>query len=136
MELIIDGKNYLLDQLLESSSRDLSSASFSWEHSTRLGDGFLTVSPKYSLGTDWFGGEENQSSDPTIPRAQFSKGTISGSYTHFLANELIFLVHFLVSGAMTPCMAQSELVLVANTRFEALKVNPYLEMKVITGVMT
>ncbi|MFW7523639.1 ShlB/FhaC/HecB family hemolysin secretion/activation protein [Vibrio ostreicida] len=82
-------KNYLLDQLLESSSRDLSSASFSWEHSTRLGDGFLTISPKYSLGTDWFGGEENRSSDPTVPKAQFSKGTISGSYTHFLSNELI-----------------------------------------------
>ncbi|MEF1282702.1 ShlB/FhaC/HecB family hemolysin secretion/activation protein [Vibrio sp. M250220] len=75
-------KNYILGNLLEAGSRNLSSASLAWEHSTRLGGGFMNLSPKLSLGTDWFGGERTQSQDDSLPTAQFVKGSITGSYTY------------------------------------------------------
>lgn len=75
-------KNYILGSLLEAGSRNLSSASLAWNHSTRLGGGFMSVSPKVSLGTDWFGGEKTQSQDSSLPTAQFVKGSLTGSYTY------------------------------------------------------
>jgi len=75
-------KNYILGNLVEASSRNLSMLSLAWEHSTRVGGGFLTVSPNMSIGTDWFGGEENLSNDPSVAKAQFRKGMLTGSYTY------------------------------------------------------
>ncbi|NOH23553.1 ShlB/FhaC/HecB family hemolysin secretion/activation protein [Vibrio europaeus] len=75
-------KNYILGNLVEASSRNLSMLSLAWEYSTRVGGGFLTVSPNMSIGTDWFGGEENLSSDPSVAKAQFRKGMLTGSYTY------------------------------------------------------
>ena len=75
-------KNYILGNLLEAGSRNLSSASVAWEHSTRLGGGFMSLSPRLSLGTDWFGGEKTQSQDDSLPTAQFVKGSLTGSYTY------------------------------------------------------
>ncbi|MCF7360841.1 ShlB/FhaC/HecB family hemolysin secretion/activation protein [Vibrio sp. A1-b2] len=83
-------KNFILGTLLEAGSRNLSSLSFALEHSTRLGKGFLTVSPKVSFGTDWFGGEQNLSSNPNFPKAQFLKSTFSGSYTYPVSSNLSF----------------------------------------------
>lgn len=81
-------KNYILDQLLEAGSRNLSSISFAIDHSTRLGNGFMTISPNVSIGTDWFGGEQNLSNDSSVPKAQFIKGTLSGSYSYPIAKSL------------------------------------------------
>ncbi len=81
-------KNYMLGSLLESSSRNLSSISLNWEHSTRLGRGFFTLSPSYHLGTDWFGGETNLSSASSYPKAQFSKGTLFVNYTYPVSPQL------------------------------------------------
>lgn len=75
-------KNYILGTLVDASSRNLSALSLAWEHSMRLGGGFLTVSPMLSLGTDWFGGEENLSSNSSMAKAQFRKSALTGSYTY------------------------------------------------------
>ena len=75
-------KNYTLGILTEAHSRNLSSLALAWEHSMRLGPGFMTLSPILSLGTDWFGSEKNRSSDSSIPKAQFRKGSLMGSYTY------------------------------------------------------
>ena len=81
-------KNYILGNLVEASSRNLSMLSLAWEYSTRVGGGFLTVSPNMSIGTDWFGGEENLSSDPSVAKAQFRKGMLTGSYTYAFTPKL------------------------------------------------
>lgn len=81
-------KNYILGNLLEAGSRNLSSASLAWDHSTRLGGGFMSLSPKVSLGTDWFGGERTQSQDDSLPTAQFIKGSLAGSYTYPITQSL------------------------------------------------
>ncbi|KUI99914.1 ShlB/FhaC/HecB family hemolysin secretion/activation protein [Vibrio sp. MEBiC08052] len=71
-------KNYLMDSLIISSSRNLSSAYVGLDYSARLGSGFMSVSPRLTLGSDLFGGERNQ---PGFPKAQFRKGTLTASYT-------------------------------------------------------
>ncbi|KJY81445.1 hemolysin activator protein [Vibrio galatheae] len=81
-------KNYILGNLLDASSRNLSSLTFSWEHSTRLANGFFTLLPSFSFGADWFGGEENQSNDPRLAKAEFNKGTLTGSYTYPITPQL------------------------------------------------
>ncbi|SHO57668.1 ShlB/FhaC/HecB family hemolysin secretion/activation protein [Vibrio quintilis] len=74
-------KNYFLNTLLTTTSRNLSSAFLSFDYSTRIGRGFLTLSPRLTLGTDWFGGEDDRRKSPGAPRAQFLKHTLTGSYT-------------------------------------------------------
>lgn len=81
-------KNYILDSLLESGSRNLSSASLSLEYSSRLAGGFVTLSPKLSVGTDWFGGESTSSNNGSLPTAQFIKSSLTASYTYPFTNEL------------------------------------------------
>ncbi|WP_172380754.1 ShlB/FhaC/HecB family hemolysin secretion/activation protein [Vibrio sp. Vb339] len=81
-------KNYILGNLLEAGSRNLSSFSFAWDHSTRLWGGFMSLSPKVSLGTDWFGGEKTQSKGRSLPTAQFVKTSFTGSYTYALTPSL------------------------------------------------
>ncbi|ASA58319.1 hemolysin activator protein [Vibrio gazogenes] len=80
-------KNYLMDSLIASSSRNLSSAYVGLDYSTRLGSGFLTVSPRLTMGSDLFGGERNQ---PGFPKAQFRKGTLTASYTQPFQSGPVF----------------------------------------------
>ncbi|SHE57738.1 ShlB/FhaC/HecB family hemolysin secretion/activation protein [Vibrio gazogenes] len=80
-------KNYLMDSLIVSSSRNLSSAYVGLDYSTRLGSGFLTVSPRLTMGSDLFGGERNQ---PGFPKAQFRKGTLTASYTQPFQSGPVF----------------------------------------------
>lgn len=81
-------KNYILGNLLESGSRNLSSLSLAFEFSSRVAGGFATISPKFAYGTDWFGGEEHQSANANQPTAQFSKGSLSASYSYPISNTL------------------------------------------------
>lgn len=81
-------KNYILGNLLQTGSRRLSSASLSFDYSTRLAGGFLTLSPRYALGTDWFGGEEDSNKTSVMPKAQFSKATLTASYSYPLSKTL------------------------------------------------
>ncbi|WP_374144836.1 ShlB/FhaC/HecB family hemolysin secretion/activation protein [Vibrio sp. NTOU-M3] len=81
-------KNFILGALLESGSRNLSSSSLSLDHSTRLGNGFFTLSPRFVAGTDWFGGKEDEDDAGAAPKAQFYKGTLTASYTYPFSNAL------------------------------------------------
>ncbi len=81
-------KNYIMGSLLATGSRNLSSASVSAEHSTHLGSGFLTVSPRFVMGTDWFGGEEDRHKEAFEPKAQFYKGTLTTSYRYPFTSAL------------------------------------------------
>jgi len=81
-------KNYLLGNLLQTGSRRLSSASLSLNYSTRLAGGFLSISPRYVVGTDWFGGEQDGNKTSAMPKAQFSKATLTASYSYPLTKTL------------------------------------------------
>lgn len=75
-------KNYILGNLLSSGSRNLSSVSLSLDYSTRLASGIFTIAPRFVLGTDWFGGEEDNNKGSSSPRAQFNKATLTASYSY------------------------------------------------------
>ncbi len=81
-------KNYIMGSLLATGSRNLSSASVSLEHSTRLGSGFFTISPRFVMGTDWFGAEEDSQKEAFDPQAQFYKTTLTTSYRYPLTAAL------------------------------------------------
>ncbi|WP_317918659.1 ShlB/FhaC/HecB family hemolysin secretion/activation protein [Vibrio sp. MACH09] len=78
-------KNYIMDTLLETGSRNLSSASLSVDYSSRFIGGFITLSPRYVTGTDWFGGEDDSQKTSMMPKALFEKLTLATSYTYPLS---------------------------------------------------
>lgn len=81
--------NYLLGTRIESTSNTLSSVFLSLDYSTRLGTGFFTVSPQFTMGTDWFGGlSDSERETQPYPEAQFYKGTFVASYTYPVFQDL------------------------------------------------
>ncbi|WP_375748933.1 ShlB/FhaC/HecB family hemolysin secretion/activation protein [Vibrio sp. HN007] len=82
-------KNYLLGNLIETSSRNLSSASMTLELSRRMWGGFFALSPSLVVGTDWFGGEEDGETGK-VPSAQFYKSTLTASVTYPLPAQLSY----------------------------------------------
>lgn len=75
-------KNYILGNLLKTGSRSLSSLSFSLDYSRRLAGGFFSIAPRWVIGTDWFGGEEDTQKTSVMPKAQFTKSTFTTSYSY------------------------------------------------------
>lgn len=83
-------KNYLLGNLLESGSRNLSNLSLSLIHSRRLGPGYWTIEPSFSMGSDWFGGESDDAKQAADPKAQYYKGKLTSSYSYPIASNLVY----------------------------------------------
>ncbi|MDB1125441.1 ShlB/FhaC/HecB family hemolysin secretion/activation protein [Vibrio algarum] len=83
-------KNYILNTLLNTGSRNLSSVSLTLDYSTRIEKGFFTLSPRYHLGTDWFGGEDDHGTSEQAPKAQFKKVTLTASYSYPLSTDLAY----------------------------------------------
>ncbi|MDA0107927.1 ShlB/FhaC/HecB family hemolysin secretion/activation protein [Vibrio sp. La 4.2.2] len=80
-------KNYLLGSLLEGNSRNLSGVSLTADHSQRVGRSFWTLSPSLGLGVDWFGGEDDGQKALHEPKAQYIKGSLTGSVTYLLPTQ-------------------------------------------------
>ncbi|ELI1809569.1 ShlB/FhaC/HecB family hemolysin secretion/activation protein [Vibrio fluvialis] len=81
-------KNYIDDAFLSSSSRNLAAISLSLDYSTKLGQGFLTVSPRYVRGISLFNSESGKGRYSYLPSAEFDKGELTLSYRRglFLPN--------------------------------------------------
>lgn len=74
-------RNLIMEQLLESSSYELSSLRFGLNLATRIDRHFFTLSPALTLGTDWFGADSDHGRSPLLPQAQFEKWGLFGSYS-------------------------------------------------------
>ncbi|WP_456295098.1 ShlB/FhaC/HecB family hemolysin secretion/activation protein [Vibrio sp. AK197] len=74
--------NYLLGTKLDSSSRNLTHFSVGMELSTRVGQGFITVMPKYSKGTTWFNALGDSGRSNGAPVSKFDKAELTLSYTY------------------------------------------------------
>lgn len=74
-------RNFVLDQLLESSSYQLSSLRLGLNMATRWNRHFFTLNPALTLGTDWFGADRDAGRVDTFPKAQFQKWGLFGSYS-------------------------------------------------------
>jgi hemolysin activation/secretion protein len=74
-------RNLILEQLLESSSYELSSVRLELNLATRIDRHFFTLSPALTLGTDWFGADSDHGRSPLLPQTQFEKWGLFGSYS-------------------------------------------------------
>lgn len=74
-------RNLIMEQLLESSSYDLSSLRLGLNFATRMDRHFFTLNPALTLGTDWFGADSDHGRPDQWPQAQFEKWGLFGSYS-------------------------------------------------------
>uniref|UniRef100_UPI0005A5E152 ShlB/FhaC/HecB family hemolysin secretion/activation protein n=1 Tax=Aeromonas dhakensis TaxID=196024 RepID=UPI0005A5E152 len=74
-------RNFIMEQLLESSSYRLSSLRSGLNLATRVDHHFFTLNPTLTLGTDWFGADSDRGRSVAVPRAQFEKWGLFGSYS-------------------------------------------------------
>ncbi|MGU5653850.1 ShlB/FhaC/HecB family hemolysin secretion/activation protein [Aeromonas allosaccharophila] len=74
-------RNFIMDQLLETSSYQLSSLRLGLNVATRVERHFFTLNPALTLGTDWFGADSDRGRSAMWPQAQFEKWGLFGSYS-------------------------------------------------------
>lgn len=85
------GRNYLNDAPLWSSSRKLSSLLFGLNHTQKILGGVATLNPTFSHGVPWLGAEDDNGKNGDMPKAEFKKWSVNGSFQLPVANELWWL---------------------------------------------
>ncbi|MFP2240420.1 ShlB/FhaC/HecB family hemolysin secretion/activation protein [Pseudescherichia vulneris] len=93
-------RNYLDDVLLQSSSRKLTSLLFGLNHTQKILGGVATFNPTFSRGMPWFDAQSDGNQNGDLPKAEFRKWSLNGSYQRPVANDLWWLAS--VYGQWTP----------------------------------
>ncbi|ENV9336537.1 ShlB/FhaC/HecB family hemolysin secretion/activation protein [Klebsiella aerogenes] len=88
---IRNGRNYLDDVLLQSSSRKLTSLLFGLNHTQKMLGGVATFNPTFSRGMPWLGAESDDGKNGDLPKAQFRKWSLSASFQRPVAEDLWWL---------------------------------------------
>lgn len=84
-------RNYLDDSLLAASSRKLSSLMMGVNHTQKVLSGVATFNPAFTWGVPWFGAEDDSAKHGDVPKAEFRKATLNGSYQRPLTDSLWWL---------------------------------------------
>ncbi|WP_395490900.1 ShlB/FhaC/HecB family hemolysin secretion/activation protein [Cedecea davisae] len=84
-------RNYLNDAPLLSSSRKLSSLQFGLNHTQKVLGGVATFNPSFSHGMPWFGAENDNGKRGDVPKAEFKKWSLNGSFQRPLAQKIWWL---------------------------------------------
>ena len=83
--------NYLDDVLLATSSRKLSSFSLGINHTQKIASGVATFNPAFTQGVPWLGAEDDNDKHGDVPKAEFRKWSVNGSYQQPLTDRLWWL---------------------------------------------
>lgn len=83
--------NYLDDVLLATSSRKLSSFSLGINHTQKIASGVATFNPTFTQGVPWLGAEDDNDKHGDMPKAEFRKWSVNGSYQQPLTDRLWWL---------------------------------------------
>ncbi|KJV46754.1 peptide transporter [Pantoea sp. BL1] len=83
--------NFLNNTLLQSSSRKITSLQLGLNHTQKMFGGVATLNPAFSRGMPWFDAESDDGKTGDLPKAQFRKWSLSGSFQRPLANNLWWL---------------------------------------------
>ncbi|MCY0772588.1 ShlB/FhaC/HecB family hemolysin secretion/activation protein [Enterobacter pasteurii] len=83
--------NYLDDVLLATSSRKLSSFSLGLNHTQKIASGVATLNPTFTQGVPWFGAEDDNDKHGDVPKAEFRKWSVNGSFQRPVADRLWWL---------------------------------------------
>lgn len=84
-------RNYLNDAPLLSSSRKLSSLQFGLNHTQKVLGGVATFNPSFSHGMPWFGAENDNGKRGDVPKAEFKKWSLNGSFQRPLTQKMWWL---------------------------------------------
>lgn len=84
-------RNYLDDVLLATSSRKLSSVSLGINHTQKIASGVATLNPTFTQGVPWLGAEDDNDKQGDVPKAEFRKWSLNGSFQHPVADKLWWL---------------------------------------------
>lgn len=83
--------NYLNDVKLDSSSRKLTSLLFGLNHTQKILGGVATLNPTFSHGVPWLGAEDDNDKHGDMPKAEFKKWNVNGSFQLPVLNDLWWL---------------------------------------------
>lgn len=83
--------NYLDNVLLATSSRRLSSISFGINHTQKIISGVATFNPTFTQGVPWMGAEDDHDKHGDVPKAEFRKWSVNGSYQQPITATLSWL---------------------------------------------
>ena len=83
--------NFLNNTLLTSSSRKLTSVQLGLNHTQKLFGGVATLNPTFTRGMPWFDAESDAGKTGNLPKAQFRKWSLSGSFQRPLTSDLWWL---------------------------------------------
>jgi len=83
--------NFLNNTLLQSSSRKITSLQIGLNHTQKIFGGVATLNPTFSRGMPWFDAESDDGKNGDLPKAQFRKWSLSGSFQRPLTNNLWWL---------------------------------------------
>lgn len=84
-------RNYLDDVLLTTSSRKLSSVSLGINHTQKIASGVATLNPTITQGVPWLGAEDDNDKQGDVPKAEFRKWSLNGSFQRPVADKLWWL---------------------------------------------
>ncbi|WP_233207457.1 ShlB/FhaC/HecB family hemolysin secretion/activation protein [Pantoea sp. ICBG 1758] len=83
--------NFLNNTLLTGSSRKITSLQAGLDHTQKIFGGVATLNPSFSRGMSWFDAESDAGKTGDLPKAQFRKWSLSGSFQRPLTNRLWWL---------------------------------------------
>lgn len=83
--------NFLNHTLLQSSSRKITSLQAGLNHTQKIAGGVATLNPTFTRGMPWFDAESDAGKTGDLPKAQFRKWSLSGSFQRPLTNRLWWL---------------------------------------------
>lgn len=84
-------RNYLDDVLLDSSSRKFSSVMLGINHTQKMAGGVATLNPSFTHGVLWLGAEDDHDKYGDVPKAEFRKWSLNGSFQQPVATDLWWL---------------------------------------------
>ncbi|WP_296241223.1 ShlB/FhaC/HecB family hemolysin secretion/activation protein [uncultured Enterobacter sp.] len=84
-------RNYLDDVLLATSSRKLSSVSLGINHTQKIASGVATLNPTFTQGVPWLGAEDDNDKQGDVPKAEFRKWSLNGSFQRPVADKVWWL---------------------------------------------
>ncbi|MGJ0191330.1 ShlB/FhaC/HecB family hemolysin secretion/activation protein [Pantoea sp. RRHST58] len=83
--------NFLNHTLLSGSSRKITSLQLGLNHTQKMFGGVATLNPTFSRGMPWFDAESDAGKSSELPRAQFRKWSVGGSFQRPLTTDLWWL---------------------------------------------
>lgn len=86
--------NYLNSTLLQSSSRKLTSLQAGVNHTQKIFGGVATFNPTFSRGMPWFDAESDAGKSDALPKAEFRKWSLSGSFQRPVTQDVWWLSSF------------------------------------------